>query len=59
MINNQKCEMCGIYDICKAAAKLKPFTGDARTDLGVTLTFEKCDNFVDANVDGEVDPGEE
>ena len=45
MINNQKCVECSIFDICKAAQKLKAFTDESRVDLGVTLDFKGCTNF--------------
>ena len=45
MISNQKCVECSIFDICKAAQKLKAFTDEARVDLGVTLDFKDCTNF--------------
>lgn len=46
MIKNQKCENCSIAAICTARAKLKPFSDEARTDLGVTIVFEECENYV-------------
>lgn len=52
MINNQKCVNCAIFDICKAAGKLKAFTDEARTDLGVTLDFVGCDNYRDMDEEG-------
>lgn len=42
MINNQKCETCVFQVKCVAKNKLKPFTDEARTDLGVELDFVSC-----------------
>lgn len=58
MINNQKCVSCEIFDICKAAAKLKAFTDEARVDLGVTLDFQSCENYRDLN-DSDCESDEE
>lgn len=50
-VNNQKCGECTLFDICKAAAKLKAFTDEARTDLGVELDFVDCVNYHSAEED--------
>ena len=39
MINNQKC------DDCVAKNKLKPFSDEARVDLGVELEFISCTDY--------------
>lgn len=45
MINNQECEKCKLSGICVAENKLKPFTDEAKTDLGVELDFVGCERF--------------
>lgn len=45
MIVNFKCEDCRFLVKCSAYAKLKPFLEDARRDLGVTLTFDACNDY--------------
>ena len=35
MINNQKCDDCVFQTKCVAKNKLKPFSDEARVDLGV------------------------
>lgn len=45
MVNNLACEDCRFLVKCSAYAKLKPFLEDARRDLGVTLTFEACNDY--------------
>lgn len=42
MINNQKCETCAFQIKCVAKNKLKPFSDEARVDLGVELEFISC-----------------
>lgn len=49
MIINQQCDICKNGLICKARTKLKSFTEDAKVDLGVTLRFEECANFIELN----------
>lgn len=46
MIYNQKCDECAFSVKCVAKNKMKPFTADARTDLGVNLEFIGCNDFV-------------
>lgn len=45
MVKNLKCDECVFSTKCVARNKLKPFMDDARTDLGVMLTFENCIDF--------------
>lgn len=45
MVNNQKCETCKLSGICVAENKLKPFTEEAKTDLGVELEFVDCERY--------------
>lgn len=47
MITNQKCETCVFQNKCVAKNKLKPFSDDARVDLGVELEFVSCNDFKD------------
>lgn len=47
MLKNAKCDACKLGKICKVKSKLKPFTEDAKVDLGVNLTFVDCDNFAE------------
>lgn len=45
MIANFKCEDCCFLIKCVAYAKLKPFVEDAQRDLGITLTFDTCNDY--------------
>lgn len=45
MVNNQQCDFCDFAVKCKVKTKLKPFTDEAKVDLGVEITFVSCDNF--------------
>lgn len=47
MINYQKCESCAFQNKCVAKNKLKPFSDEARVDLGVELTFISCNDYQD------------
>ena len=44
MITNQKCESCAFQSKCVAKNKLKPFSDEARVDLGVELNFISCND---------------
>lgn len=44
-INNYICPNCDHYSVCKVADKLAPFTEDAKKDLGVTFTINKCEEY--------------
>ena len=43
------CETCDFSTKCVARNKLKPFFAEARTDLGVELTFNNCGNYISFN----------
>lgn len=45
MIVNLKCDDCIFQGKCAAYKKLKPFSEDARTDLGVEIKFLSCDSY--------------
>ena len=47
MITNQKCESCAFQTKCVAKNKLKPFSDEARVDLGVELEFISCNDYKD------------
>lgn len=47
MITNQKCESCAFQTKCVAKNKLKPFSDEARVDLGVELNFISCNDYKD------------
>lgn len=49
MIYNQKCDDCVFGVKCVAKNKLKPFSEDAKVDLGVELKFIGCTDFIDVN----------
>lgn len=54
MVYNQKCDDCVFASKCVAKNKLKPFTEEARTDLGVDLNFVGCNNYISTDQDDEV-----
>ena len=43
------CEDCVFQNKCVAKNKLKPFSDEARNDLGVELIFNQCREFQDIN----------
>ena len=45
MITNQKCESCAFQTKCVAKNKMKPFSDEARVDLGVELEFISCTDY--------------
>lgn len=45
MITNQMCETCAFQNKCVAKNKLKPFSDEARVNLGVELDFISCDSY--------------
>ena len=49
MITNQKCESCAFQTKCVAKNKMKPFSDEARVDLGVELEFISCTDYKDMN----------
>lgn len=56
MVTNLICDVCKFQPKCVGYNKLKPFTEEARTDLGVELEMKKCNDFVDMN-DNDEDAG--
>ena len=46
MVNNQACINCVFSGMCVAEAKLKPFTEEAKKDLGLTLNFVACERYI-------------
>lgn len=46
MVNGIKCYDCSLFDVCKAYAKLKPFTDEAKVDLGVEISFNNCKHYI-------------
>ena len=53
MINNFQCVNCFFQDKCVAYKKLNAFSSDARTDLGVILSFIACDKYIKRESDEE------
>jgi hypothetical protein len=51
MVNGIKCYECSLFDVCKAYSKLKPFTEEARVDLGVEITFNDCKHYISNDED--------
>lgn len=45
MIVDYKCDTCAISSICSGKTKLKPFTEDAKVDLGIMLRMVECVNY--------------
>lgn len=46
MVNGIKCYECSLFDVCKAYSKLKPFTDEAKVDLGVEITVNDCKHYI-------------
>ena len=46
MVTNLICDACKFQPKCVGYNKLKPFTEEARTDLGIELEMQKCNDFV-------------
>lgn len=46
MIVNYKCDDCKLASICQAKNKLKPFTEEAKVDLGVLLQMKECKTYI-------------
>ena len=55
MVTNLICDACKLQPKCVGYNKLKPFTEEARTDLGIELEMQKCNDFVDMNDNDEDD----
>ena len=47
MIKNNICENCSHLLVCRIADKLAPFHEDAKKDLGVTITINSCEEFLE------------
>ena len=58
MITNQKCESCAFQTKCVAKNKLKPFSDEARVDLGVELNFISCNDYKDMDDADEAESAE-
>ena len=56
MVTNLICDACKFQPKCIGYNKLKPFTKEGRTDLGIELEMQKCNVFVDMN-DNDEDAG--
>ena len=56
MVTNLICDACKFQPKCVGYNKLKLFTDEARTDLGIELEMQKCNDFVDMN-DNDEDAG--
>ena len=46
MVNGILCYDCSLFNVCKGYSKLKPFTEEAKVDLGVEITFNKCEHYI-------------
>lgn len=46
MVNGMKCYECSLLDVCKVYSKLKPFTDEAKVDLGMELTVNDCKHHI-------------
>ena len=46
MVNGMKCYDCSLINVCKTYSKLKPFTDEAKVDLGVSITFNNCEHYI-------------
>jgi hypothetical protein len=49
MVNGLKCYECALLDVCKVYTKLKPFTDEAKVDLGIELTVNDCKHYINEN----------
>ena len=47
MVTNLICDACKFQPKCVGYNKLKPFTDEARTDLGIELEMQKCNDLED------------
>ena len=45
MISNYLCEHCGHAEVCKIMDILAKFSDDAKKQLGVNITMDKCYNY--------------
>lgn len=51
MLDNNFCESCNKAEVCKNKDILYKFDESAKKNLGIDLTMDSCDNFVDAAKD--------
>lgn len=58
MVNGIKCYDCSLFDVCKAYAKIKPLTDEAKVDLGVELTFNNCKHYISETEDNTAEQSE-
>lgn len=47
MVSNYLCKKCGHSEVCKIVDNLAKFDIDAKKQLGVNITIDRCDNFED------------
>ena len=47
IITEYKCDTCSLASICCGKAKLKPFTEEAKIDLGIMLRMVECANYTE------------
>jgi len=45
MITNNICKNCEHSTLCKLEDKISIFSEDAKKQLGIDITMDKCDNF--------------
>lgn len=50
---NYKCLDCNKYGVCKWHDKLKPFTEDVKTPVGVEIEIITCEEFDEARMAGD------
>lgn len=55
MITDYKCDTCSLTSICQGKTKLKPFTEEAKVDLGIMIRMLECENY---NPISEIEPQE-
>lgn len=53
MVTNLICDACKFQPKCVGYNKLKPFIDEARTDLGIELEMQKCNDYVELDDDAE------
>ena len=58
MVNGMKCYECSLLDVCKVYTKLKPFTDEAKVDLGVELTINECKHYITEETDEQGEDNE-
>ena len=53
MVTNLICDACKFQPKCVGYNKLNPFIDEARTDLGIELEMQKCNDYVELDDDAE------